>query len=85
MCSTMATGIRVEDRLDGKINFRSWRSRLMIVLEENDLLHYVKSIVAEPVEPTEKIAYQKCMVKAKRIIMDSVKDHLIPNIGDLDT
>ena len=57
----------------------------MIILEENDLLHYVKSIVALPVHPTKRLAYQKCMVKAKRIIMDSVKDHLIPNIGDLDT
>ncbi len=53
----ISSSIRLEDRLDGQESFRSWRSRLMIILEENDLLHYVKSIVVEPVEPTEKIAY----------------------------
>ncbi len=46
--------IRVEDGLDGQANYRSWRSRLMIILEENDLNLFVKSIVAEPVNNPEK-------------------------------
>ena len=50
----MAIGMRVEYRLDGQSNFRSWGSRLMIILEENDLMHYVKFVVVEPVDPTEK-------------------------------
>ena len=57
----------------------------MIILEENDLKIYVKSVVAEPTENPKKAVYLKNKIKAKRILMDSMKDHLIPNIGDLDT
>ena len=44
----MATGIRVEDRLDGQSNFRSWRSRLIVILENNDILNYAKDVVPKP-------------------------------------
>jgi hypothetical protein len=37
----MATGMRVEDRLEGYGNFISWKHRLQIILDENDLLEYV--------------------------------------------
>jgi hypothetical protein len=31
----------VEDRLDGESNFNSWKSRLQVTLEEDDLLDVV--------------------------------------------
>ena len=33
----MATGIRLEDRLDGAGNFVPWKARLVLILEENEL------------------------------------------------
>ncbi len=44
----MATIMKTEDRLDGQSNFRSWKSRVMIILEDNDLAQYVRANVAEP-------------------------------------
>ena len=46
-------GMKVEDRLDGTSNFKSWKSRV-IILEENDLLKFVNENVPKPVEDVEK-------------------------------
>ena len=40
----MTTNLRVEDRLVGADNFRSWKHRILLILEENDLLDYVKEV-----------------------------------------
>ena len=40
-------GMKLEDHLDGATNFISWKSRV-IILEENDLLKLVNEKVREP-------------------------------------
>ena len=42
-------GMKVEDRLDGTSNFSSWKSRVLI-LEENDLLKFMNEDVPKPEE-----------------------------------
>ena len=37
----MATGVRLEDRLDGAGNFVSWKARIVLILEENELWNEV--------------------------------------------
>jgi hypothetical protein len=44
----MSTSMRVEDRLDGADNFRSWKHRVLLILEENDILDYVMKTLPEP-------------------------------------
>jgi len=44
----MATNMRIEDRLDGQTNFRSWRSRLILILEDNEIINYVNEDVSKP-------------------------------------
>jgi hypothetical protein len=46
----MSTGMRVEDRLDGVDNFRSWKHRKQLILEENELLDDIKKMLPEPEE-----------------------------------
>ena len=41
-------GMKVEDRLDVTSNFSSWKSRVFLILEENDLLKFVYENVLEP-------------------------------------
>jgi hypothetical protein len=53
----------------------------MLILEENDLEDSVKEEVPEPYEDAAKEKYKKNLVKAKRIIVDSIKDHLIPHVS----
>jgi hypothetical protein len=81
----MATNMRVEDMLEGSRIFRSWKHRLQIILDENDLLEHVIVGVPEPDEAEQKTKHKKNEKKAKRIMSNSVKDHLIPHISELQT
>jgi hypothetical protein len=44
----------VEDRLDGSSNFSSWKSRLQITLEEDDLLSVIQKALPETTTDEEK-------------------------------
>jgi hypothetical protein len=81
----MATDMRVEDMLEGSRNFRSWKHRLQMILDENDLLEHVIVGVLELDEEEQKTKHKKNEKKGKRIVSDSVKDHLIPHISELQT
>jgi hypothetical protein len=54
---------------------------LEIVIEEMELWSIVEGKAKIPTDPQELIQYEKKVAKAKRIILDSVKDHLIPHIA----
>ena len=49
-----------------------------LILRENDLQKYIKDEVAESKEDEAKEKHQKDLIKAMRIIVDSIKYHLIP-------
>ena len=74
----MAPSTKLEDKLEGIENFRAWKYRIGLILEENDLAHYIKEEVAEPEGDEAKEKNRKDLIRAKRIIADSIKDHLIP-------
>ena len=56
-----------------------------LILEENVLSNFIKGIVLEPKEDDAKEKYKKYMIRAKRIIVDSIKDHLIRQVSSKDT
>jgi len=43
----MAASMKAEDRLDGANNFRAWKHRVMVILEEFDLLDFVEKDLLE--------------------------------------
>jgi hypothetical protein len=49
-----------------------------LVLEENGLLKLAEGKVATPADPIQLPAHAKKDVKAKRILVDGVKDQIIP-------
>ena len=65
----MVSSLKVEDRLDGASNFRSWKTRILFVLEENVIHEYVKKDILEPKDDGEKAKYKKNEAKAKRILI----------------
>jgi hypothetical protein len=77
----VASGLRFEDRLDGVSNYSPWKERIMLVLMENDIWEFANSIVVPPVDPKDLAIHKQKDVKAKRIILDGVKDHLIPHLS----
>jgi hypothetical protein len=54
---------------------------ILLILEENELLNHVKQVLPETKEEDAKAKYKKNEIKAKRILTDSIKDHLIPNVS----
>jgi hypothetical protein len=50
-----------------------------------ELLDHVKQVLPEPEEEDAKAKYKKNEIKAKRILTNSIKDHLIPNVSELKT
>jgi hypothetical protein len=81
----MVSTLRVEDRLEGATNFRAWKARILLLLEENDLKDYVEMVIPDPNDAQELAAHKKKEVKAKWVLLDSVKDHLIPHISEKKT
>ena len=59
----MATGLRLEDRLDGAVNFSPWKARIVLILQENDLWDIMTSTTDHPVTvPTvavDKVLFDK--------------------------
>ena len=55
----------------------------MLVLEENDLEGFIDANIPKPNGDEDQ--HKKSLVKAKRIIADSIKDHLIPHVSSLKT
>lgn len=80
----MSASVKLVDKLEGVENFRAWKYRIGLILEDNDLARFVKE-VSEPTDATEKEKHQKDTIRAKRIIADSIKDHLIPYVSSKKT
>jgi hypothetical protein len=81
---SMASSLRVEDRLDGATNFGAWKERMILLLQENELWDIVENTTTHPVvvptDVTLLAAYTKKSIKAKRFILDAIKNHLIPHL-----
>jgi hypothetical protein len=61
------------------------KTRILFILDENEIQKYVKENVSEPKSVEEKARHKKNEAKAKSILIDSIKDHLIPHIAELKT
>ena len=71
----------LEDKLGGDDKFRAWKYIISSILEENDLDQYITQEVPEPEGYEDKATHKKNLDKSKRIIVDYIKDHLIPHVS----
>jgi hypothetical protein len=78
----VAAGLRFEDMLDGASNFVPWKARVTLVLMENGLWEFANTKVTPPTDPKDLAAHELKDVKVRRIILDAMKDHLIPRISE---
>jgi hypothetical protein len=75
----------VEYRLDGPSNFSSWKSRIQVTLEEEYLLWVIQKGLPETTIDEEKEERKKDDIKARKIIIYLVRDHLLPRISSMKT
>jgi hypothetical protein len=91
----MTNSMKSENKLDGASNFRAWKTRIDLILAKNKVLDIVKGKIVKPEfeegkekEPQNVAAMEKFKdvdINAMSIIVDSIKDHLIPYISHLDS
>ena len=81
----MTNNTKLDEKLQGIENFRAWKYRIMLILEDNDIEGFIEEEVAEPEGDEEKSNHKKDMIKGKRIIANSIKDHLIPQVSSRKT
>lgn len=70
--------VKSEDRLEGVADFNIWKTRIMNILEEHDLDHFVTNVIEEPTTNAGRAAFRRNQSKVKRIIYDSVMAVLTP-------
>jgi hypothetical protein len=80
MCK-MSLGLKKYDKLEGASNFVPWNLRLQMLMEEANIWEHAVKVVPKPVDPTQLATHYKEEAKAKRIILDTMKDHLISHIA----
>jgi putative lipoic acid-binding regulatory protein len=91
----MTYSMKSKNKLEGVSNFRAWKTRIDLILTKNKVLDIVKGKIVEPQfeegkekEPRNVAVMEKFKdndINAMSIIVDSVKDHLIPYISHLDS
>ena len=81
----MSHHTNLDEKIEGDDNFRAWKYRISLGLEENELDSYINEEVPVPEGDEAKALQKKKLVMAKRIIVDSIKDHLITQVSSLKT
>ena len=83
--------LRLEDGLDGAGNFVPCKARIVLILEENELWdEVVDSTQTNPIQALASTdaqaltTFNKQDIKARRIIFDAIKYHVIPHISGKD-
>jgi hypothetical protein len=93
--AVMTYSMKSENKLEQASNFRAWKTRIDLILAKNKVLDIVKGKIIEPQfearkekEPHNVAVMEKFKdndINVMSIIVDSVKDHLIPYISHLDS
>jgi hypothetical protein len=80
-----SVSLRVEYKLDGASKFLSWKERVTLSLKEYDLWELVDKLVVPPTHPQDLEVHQKKEIKVEQVILDSMKDYLIPHFYEKKT
>ena len=81
----MAVQLKVEDKLKGAQNFPTWEERIMRILDVSDVEEHIDSKKAVPIDSTELARWKKVDSRVMLIILDGVKDHIVPHLSGKKT
>ena len=74
-----------QDRLEGASNYVIWQARIKCLLYEHDLKAFIDGVIVVPVDADPLKSYKKDMAKAKCLILDGVRDHVVCHIAGKGT
>lgn len=52
------------------------------MLEDNGVGEFIKQLIAPPQDPQQLAQHNKNDIKARRIILEGAKDHIVPHIHE---
>ena len=81
----VVNGLRDQDRLDGTSNFVVWKAKILSMLDRHHIKGFALRTMAIPVDPIDNEKYEEAVAKAKCIILDGVKDHVVRHIAEKET
>ena len=72
-------GLRLEHALEGSSKYITWKDWMEAVLEDNGLKKFIDNDVPKPaMENVENLdAWQKKVAKARRNLLEGVRDHIV--------
>ena len=75
------------NKLVGTNNFLAWKKTIDLLHKENELLEHIEGNITIPTkEQTQASAkYNKYETRAQRILIESIKDSLIPYVSKFET
>ena len=75
-------GFHLEYALEGNLNYIAWKDMMEAVLEDNGLNKFIDSDVPKPTSTDAALldAWQKKVVKTRRILLEGVRDHIVSRI-----
>ena len=72
--------LRIKDRLDGISNYAIWKFIIQTMFEEAENWDIVRQVVVPPTAADELVEFTKNNAKTERILMDSLKYHVVPQV-----
>jgi len=73
------------NKLVGVANFLAWKKRTGLNLKEQEVIEHVKKKIVVPTNTQELAKYNNNEVRAKKILIESINDFLIPYVAKLET
>jgi hypothetical protein len=75
-------GLRLEYALEGSSNYIAWKDMIEAVLEDNVLKEFIDKDVPKPTttETANLDAWKKKVEKARRILLEGVRDHIVSSL-----
>ena len=79
------SGLRLEYALDGSSNYIAWKDDMEEILEDNGLKDFIDQEVPKPTDATQLVEWKKCVARARRILLEGVRDHIVSNLHGKET
>ena len=79
------SSLRLEYVLDGSSNYIAWKDHIEAVLEDNSLKDFINKEVPKPTDATQLAEWKKCVARARRILLEGVRDHTVSRLHGKET
>ena len=66
-------------------NFAIWKARILSILEKYGIRDHAENVLAVPTNADALKKFNENQARAKRLIVDGVKDHVVPHIAEKKT